>query len=76
MNAFHVCGGILVLWAVLVSVMGIVSEDFPKSDGVARLVSGISVILVAAAIGTAIYTSATEEHEGGDEGEHALVLPI
>lgn len=76
MNAFHVCGGILVLWAVFVSVIGIVSEDFPKNDGIARLVSGISVILVVAAIGSAIYTSATEEHGGDDEGEHALVLPF
>ena len=32
MNAFHVCGGILVLWAVFVSVLGIVREDFPRSD--------------------------------------------
>jgi hypothetical protein len=73
-NAFHVCGGILVVWAVLVSLLGIMREDFPRTDGTMRLVGVISVILVAAAIGTAIYTSATEEHEGGEE-EAALVLP-
>jgi len=78
-NAFHVCGGILAIWAVLVSILGITREDFPTSDGSARLVSTISIALVAAAIGTAIYTSATEEHEAG-EGEHeeaaALVAPV
>ncbi len=79
MNAFHVCGAILAIWAVIVSVVGITRENFPGSDGSARLVSTISLILVAAAIGTAIYTSATEEHEGG-EGEHeeaaVLVVPV
>ena len=79
MNAFHVCGAILAAWAVLVSILGITRENFPTSDGSARLIGSISVILVAAAIGTAIYTSATEEHEGG-EGEHdeaaALVAPV
>ena len=79
MNAFHVCGAILAAWAVLVSILGITRENFPTNDGAARLIGSISVILVAAAIGTAIYTSATEEHEGG-EGEHdeaaALVAPV
>ena len=79
MNAFHVCGAILAIWAVIVSILGITREDFPTSEGSARLVGSVSVILVAAAIGTAIYTSATEEHEGG-EGEHdeaaALVVPV
>jgi hypothetical protein len=74
-NAFYVCGGVLVGWAVLVSLLGITREDFPRTDGSARLVSAISVILVAAAIGSAIYTSATEdEDEGGGEAA-ALVLP-
>jgi integral membrane sensor domain MASE1 len=73
-NAFHVCGGILVVWAVLVSLLGIMREDFPRTDASMRLVGAISAILVAAAIGTAIYTSATEEHESGEE-EAALVLP-
>ena len=79
MNAFHVCGAILAAWAVIVSILGITRENFPTSDGSARLIGSISVLLVAAAIGTAIYTSATEEHEGG-EGEHdeaaALVAPV
>jgi hypothetical protein len=78
-NAFHVCGAILAAWAVVVSILGITRENFPGTAGAARLIGSISVILVAAAIGTAIYTSATEEHEGGEE-EHdeaaALVVPV
>jgi hypothetical protein len=77
-NAFHVCGVILAAWAVVVSVLGITQERFPANEGAARLVGAVSVILVLAAIGTAIYTSATEEHEGGEGGQEeaaALYLP-
>jgi hypothetical protein len=77
-NAFHVCGVILAAWAVIVSVIGITREDFPGNDGAARLVGAVSVILVAAAIGTALYTSATEEHGGGEGGheDEAAVLAL
>ncbi|MBN1527936.1 MAG: hypothetical protein JW895_02680 [Thermoleophilaceae bacterium] len=77
MNAFHVCGIVLAAWAVIVSFLGITRESFPGNDGSARIVGAISVILVVAAIGTAIYTSATEEHEGGEAGhEEAAVLAL
>ena len=69
-NAFHICGIILAAWALVVSFLGITRENFPGSAGAARLVGGISIILGAAAIGTGIYTSATEE-EGGEGGEGA-----
>jgi hypothetical protein len=74
-NAFHVCGGLFAVWALVVSFLGITREGFPGSA--ARAVGAISVILAVAAIGTAIYTGATEEEdhpEGQDEG--ALVRPI
>jgi hypothetical protein len=78
-NAFHVCGAVLAIWAVVVSILGITRENFPTNDGSARLVGTVSVVLVAAAIGTAIYTSANEEHEGGEgepEAAAALVVPV
>jgi hypothetical protein len=72
-NAFHVCGILFAAWALLVSFLGITREDFPGSDGGARLVGAISVLLAAAAIGTGIYTSATEEEEP-QGGEGAAIL--
>ncbi len=60
------------MWALIVSFLGVVREDFPATRNAARLVGAISIVLVVAAIGSAIYLSATEEHEAGGE-EHASV---
>jgi hypothetical protein len=68
-TGFYIAGGVLAVWALLVSALGVMREDFPRTDGAARLVGLISLLLVIAAIGTAIYLSATEEH--APEGEHA-----
>jgi hypothetical protein len=73
-NAYHVCGGLFALWAVLVSFLGITREEFPGSA--ARLVGAISVLLAIATIGSAIYTGATEDEEEGGEHEAALILPL
>jgi hypothetical protein len=70
-NAFHVCGALFAVWALVVSFLGITRERFPSTDGAARAVGLVSVVLCLGAIGTAIYTSATEE-EGGEE-EHAAL---
>jgi hypothetical protein len=72
-NAFHVCGVLFAAWAVIVSFLGISRESFPSTDGAARMVGAVSVVLCVATIGTAIYTSATEEEHGSEE-ENA-VLP-
>jgi hypothetical protein len=66
-NSFHVCGALFAIWAVLVSFLGITRESFPSSDGAAKAVGVISAVLCLAAIGTAIYTSATAEHGGAEE---------
>ncbi len=50
MTAFYVCGGVLALWAVLVSFLGITREGFPRTDGSARIVMALSVLLTLAAI--------------------------
>jgi hypothetical protein len=70
-NAFHVCGALFAIWALVVSFLGITRESFPTTDGAARAVGLISVVLCLAAIGTAVYTSATEE--SGSEEEHAFL---
>jgi hypothetical protein len=74
-NAFHVCGALFAAWALVIAFVGITRESFPSSAGAARAVGAISAILCIAAIGTAIYTSATEEEEHEEE-EAALLLGV
>ncbi|HEX2416128.1 MAG TPA: hypothetical protein VHJ37_13030 [Thermoleophilaceae bacterium] len=78
MTPFYVCGIVLAVWALVVTFIGVTHDGFPASAGAERMVGLISLVLVAAAIGTAIYGAANEEHgEEGEEGEEAaLVLPI
>jgi hypothetical protein len=73
-NAFHFCGIALAIWALLLTFIGVTREKFPTTDGAARAVGAISIILTIAAIGSGIYTGATEEEEGAEE-EAALLLP-
>jgi hypothetical protein len=54
---FYLAGGALVLWALLVSSFGIRRETFPSSEGQARGVMAISVLLIAAAMATAVLTA-------------------
>jgi hypothetical protein len=68
-TGFYIAGSVLAVWALIVSGLGVMREDFPSTTGASRLVGAISVLLVLTAIGTAIYLSATEEHE--PKGEHA-----
>jgi hypothetical protein len=75
-NAFHVCGVLFAAWALTVAFLGITREGFPGTDGAARAVGAVSVLLCVATVGTAIYTSATEEHEEGEGEEQAVVLRI
>jgi hypothetical protein len=57
-TAFYICGCLLALWAVVVSAIGISRHDeFPSSDGAVRGVMGISVVLVVAAMATAVITA-------------------
>ena len=78
MNAFHVLGGLLAGWALLVSFLGITRENFPASKTAERAVAAISAILVASAIGSAVITAANEREEREHESrEHsALVRPF
>ena len=80
MNAFHVFGGLLAIWALIVSFLGITRENWPSKKGVERALIAISVALVLGAIGSAVLTAVAErneeeeEHEGAEE--HSLVLPV
>ena len=75
-NAFHVLGGVLAIWALLVSFLGVTRENFPATKGAERMVAAISVVLVVAAIGAGLITAANEAEEEDEGDEHAaLVLP-
>ena len=54
---FYIAGGALVLWALLVSSFGIRRETFPSSEGQTRAVLGISALLIACAMATAVITA-------------------
>ena len=69
MEGFYFAGGALAAWALLVSALGVMREDFPSTRASTRLVGAISILLVIGAVGSAIYLSATEEHE--PTGGHA-----
>ena len=77
MNAFHVVGGLLAAWALLVSFLGVTRENWPTSKGAERAVILISLTLFICAVGSAVLTGLSEEKEKEHEGgEHALALPV
>jgi hypothetical protein len=56
-TAFYVAGGLLVLFAICVSAVGVRSETFPPSRGARAGVMAVGALLVAAAMATAVLTS-------------------
>ena len=75
-NSFYVAGGVLAAWALVLTFLGLTRENFPATPGAERTVGLISVVLVLAAIGAGIYSAATDEEEGEEGEEAALVLPL
>jgi plastocyanin len=56
---FYIAGGVLVCWAVLLSLTGLRREGFPGSKRAARGVMLISAVLVAATMTSAVLTGST-----------------
>ena len=55
---FYVCGGLLAVWAVVISAFGIrAHETFPASRSAARGVMAVSAGLVVLAMASAVITS-------------------
>ena len=54
---FYVAGGLLAVFAVLVSVLGFRRPEFPAGAGGARAVMALGALLVAAAMATAVAVS-------------------
>jgi hypothetical protein len=54
---FYLCGGLLVLWALALAAMGLSRPDFPGAVAIERRVIVVTVVLVAAAMATAVITA-------------------
>ncbi len=68
---FYIAGGLLALWAVVISVgIGMRMPDFPRDRTGQRLVILISVVLVAATMSTAVITSGGPAKAGQTTGTH------
>jgi plastocyanin len=80
LNAFHVLGSLLALWALTVTAIGVRSESFPRTGGQTVLVGAISVVLTVGAIASAIIVGALEADEdesaaAGKPAEQAAPVP-
>jgi glucan phosphoethanolaminetransferase (alkaline phosphatase superfamily) len=54
---WFIAGGVLAAWAVVLSAIGLTRPDFPSNDGGTRLVILVSVVLVVAAMTSAVASS-------------------
>ena len=54
---FFICGGAFALFAVLVSVYGFRTPDFPANAVAARGVMSVGALLMVAAVSSAIYVA-------------------
>jgi hypothetical protein len=55
--AFYLLGGLAALWAVTLFAIGMRSHTFPGSAAAQRVVTLISVLIVAAAMASAVLSS-------------------
>ena len=54
---FYVCGGLLAIFAVVISAIGISRHDsFPPTKGAARAVMGLGALLVLLTMASAVIT--------------------
>jgi plastocyanin len=75
-TAYYIAGGLLVAWALIVSVLfGLRKPDFPGSLGGQRVVMAISALLVIAAASTAVITSGGAEKAGAESAAGTQAAP-
>jgi quinol-cytochrome oxidoreductase complex cytochrome b subunit len=71
LRAFYVIGPIFAIWAVVLTVLGIVRPDFPRRIGGERIVIGISAALMLAVILSATIGAKWEHTEQPGSGPEA-----
>ncbi|HEY0632780.1 MAG TPA: plastocyanin/azurin family copper-binding protein [Thermoleophilaceae bacterium] len=74
-TAFHVVGGILAIWAVVLTALGVTREGFPGKGAGQSIVMAISAVLVVGAIATAIGTAKNAPKGGEQAGKVNKVGP-
>ena len=72
---FYIAGAVFAAWAVLLAFLGLSRASFPGGRRGQGAVVGISVLLAAIAIGTAIGTASTEKPEKKKVVEAGAVKP-
>ena len=55
-TAFYICGGLLTLWAVVLSGIGMSSASFPATATAKRGVIALTAVLMLGAMATAVIT--------------------
>jgi hypothetical protein len=56
-TAFYLLGGLLTLWAVVLSGIGMSSAEFPSTVAAKRGVIGLTALLMLGAMATAVITA-------------------
>jgi hypothetical protein len=56
-TAFYICGGAFAAWAVVLGFVGLRSPGFPGGGTGSRAVIGVSLVLMVAAMATAVITA-------------------
>jgi hypothetical protein len=54
---FFIAGGVFVVWAMTLFLVGMRNDSFPGGQAAARGVMAVSVVLMAAAMATAVVTA-------------------
>jgi hypothetical protein len=54
---FYLAGGAFAVWAIVLFAVGMRSESFPGNQGAERGVIAVSIVLMAAAMATAVITA-------------------
>lgn len=55
-TSFYICGGLLTLWAIVLSGIGMTSPSFPATTAAKRGVIGLTGVLMLGAMATAVIT--------------------
>jgi hypothetical protein len=56
-TAFYICGGLLAVWAVVLSAIGMTQPAFPGTATAKRGVVALTALFVVAAMATAVITA-------------------